>query len=43
MILHFASGALGTINVSDAIQSPWSWEFTAGENPAYSHTQEACY
>ncbi|MET4792764.1 putative dehydrogenase [Bradyrhizobium japonicum] len=43
IILHFASGALGTVNVSDTIQSPWSWEFTAGENPAYSHTQEACY
>jgi len=43
IILHFASGALGTVNVSDTIQSPWSWEFTAGENPAYSHTQESCY
>jgi predicted dehydrogenase len=43
IILHFASGALGTVNVSDTIQSPWSWEFTAGENPAYSHTQETCY
>lgn len=36
IILHFASGALGTVNVSDTIQSPWSWEFTTGENPAYS-------
>jgi predicted dehydrogenase len=43
IILHFASGALGTVNVSDTVQSPWSWEFTAGENPAYSHTQESCY
>lgn len=43
IILHFASGALGAVNVSDTIQSPWSWEFTAGENPAYSHTQETCY
>jgi len=43
IILHFASGALGTVNVSDAIQSPWSWEFTTGENPAYSHTRETCY
>jgi predicted dehydrogenase len=33
IILHFASGSLGTVNVSDTIQSPWSWEFTAGENP----------
>jgi predicted dehydrogenase len=43
IILHFYSGALGTMNVSDTIQSPWSWEFTTGENPAYTHTQETCY
>ena len=43
ILLHFASGALGTVNVSDAIQSPWSWEFTAGENPDYTHTPETCY
>ena len=43
IILRFASGALGTVNVSDTIEAPWSWEFTAGENPAYSHTPETCY
>jgi predicted dehydrogenase len=43
IILHFASGALGTVNVSDTVQAPWSWEFTAGESPAYSHTAESCY
>lgn len=43
VILHFANGALGTVNVSDTIQAPWSWEFTTGENPAYSHTMETCY
>jgi predicted dehydrogenase len=43
IILHFANGALGTVNVSDTIQAPWSWEFTTGENPAYSHTMETCY
>lgn len=43
IILHFASGALGTVNVSDTIQAPWSWEFSTGENPAYSRTQEICY
>jgi predicted dehydrogenase len=43
ILLHFASGALGTVNVSDTIQESWSWEFTTGENPAYSHTQESCY
>jgi predicted dehydrogenase len=43
IILHFANGALGTVNVSDTIQAPWSWEFTTGENPVYSHTMETCY
>lgn len=43
IILHFESGALGTVNVSDTVQSPWSWEFTTGENPAYSQTLESCY
>jgi predicted dehydrogenase len=43
IILHFASGALGTVNVSDTVQAPWSWEFTTGENPAYTRTSETCY
>jgi predicted dehydrogenase len=42
ILLKFASGALGTINVSDTIVSPWSWELTARENPAYPPTTEAC-
>jgi predicted dehydrogenase len=33
MILHFASGALGTVNLSDAIQSPWSWESAVRLSP----------
>lgn len=40
---ELAVSPLGTVNLSDTIQSPWSWEFTSGENPAYSHTQETCY
>jgi predicted dehydrogenase len=43
ILLRFANGALGTVNVSDTIVSPWSWELTSGENPAYAHTEEACY
>ena len=43
ILLKFANGALGTVNVSDKIVAPWSWEFTSGENPAYTHTQENCY
>jgi predicted dehydrogenase len=43
IILRFKNGALGTINVSDTIVSPWSWELTARENPAYPETDESCY
>lgn len=38
MILEFASGALGTATISDTAASPFSWELTAGENPAYPKT-----
>lgn len=41
--LQFDSGALGTINLSDTIVAPWSWELTARENPAYPPTPNACY
>jgi predicted dehydrogenase len=43
VLLHFASGALGTVNVSDSIVAPWSWELTTGENPAYPRTDQSCY
>ena len=43
IILHFDSGALGTISVSDTVVAPWSWELTAGENPAYDQTDQTCY
>ena len=42
-ILRFASGAIGTVSVSDSIVSPWSWEFTSDENPAYPSTQQSTY
>ena len=41
--LRFECGALGTVNVSDTIVAPWSWELTAGENPAFPETGEDCY
>jgi predicted dehydrogenase len=33
--LRFASGAVGSLSVSDATPSPWSWELSSGENPDY--------
>ena len=41
--LVFKSGALCTLSVSDAIVSPWSYELTAGENPAYPITNQSAY
>ena len=43
VLLRFKSGALGTINVSDSIVAPWSWEHTTGENPVYPRTDQSCY
>ncbi len=43
VILEFASGALGTVSICDATSAPWSWELTAGENPAYPQTDQSCY
>jgi predicted dehydrogenase len=42
VILRFANGTLGTMNISDTIVGPWSWEQTTGENPAYPHTDQTC-
>ncbi len=42
-LLTFENGALGTITASDSIVGPWSWEQTAGENPAYPVTDQHCY
>jgi predicted dehydrogenase len=42
-VLQFANGALGTVNVSDSIVAPWSWEHTTGENPQYPQTDQFCY
>lgn len=43
ILLHFAIGLLGTVNVCDSAVAPWSWELTAHENPAHPATTEICY
>ncbi len=43
LTLHFANGALGTVLVSDATPSPWSYELTSGENPVYPLSGQDCY
>jgi predicted dehydrogenase len=41
--LIFTSGVLCTLNISDTIVAPWSYELTAGENPAYPITNQSSY
>jgi len=38
--IRFADGALGTIIVSDAVSTPWTWEWTSHENPNYPHESQ---
>lgn len=42
-LLTFENGAIGTIAVSDSIVSPWSWELTSHEYPAYPVTTQSAY
>ncbi|NEJ72778.1 gfo/Idh/MocA family oxidoreductase [Rhizobium phaseoli] len=42
--LRFANGILATLNGSDAVAAPWSWEATTGENPAFPrYSSSHCY
>ena len=40
--LNFAGGVVGSIFLSDATPSPWSYELTMFENPSYAHVQGNC-
>ena len=41
--IRFASGALGTVTISDTVSTPWSWEWGSQENPFYPHEGRDCY
>ncbi len=43
VLLRFADGALGTIMLTDAAVSPWTWEGGSGENPGIAETGQAAY
>jgi predicted dehydrogenase len=41
--IRFRSGAIGNLSISDAVQGPWAWEITSGEEPEYPNQPEDCY
>jgi predicted dehydrogenase len=41
--IRFESGALGNLTLSDAVQAPWAWEVTSGEEGEYPREHEDCY
>ena len=43
VILEFNSGTICNLSVSDTIVAPWSYELTAGDNPAYPLTDQSSY
>lgn len=40
--LNFTDGVVGSIFLSDAAPSPWSYELTMFENPSYAHVEGNC-
>jgi len=42
-VLHFKSGAVGTLLVSDVVASPWTWEWGSRENPTRPYDTENSY
>jgi predicted dehydrogenase len=43
ILVHFESGAFGTIIGCDASPSPWSWDANTGENPTFPVSRENSY
>jgi predicted dehydrogenase len=42
-VLHFASGAVGTLLISDTVSACWTWEMGSRENPDRPNDTENCY
>jgi predicted dehydrogenase len=42
-LLRFASGALGTVTVTDSAPSPWGWEAGSNDNPGIAPSGRNCY
>lgn len=43
VLIRFASGALGTLTISDNVVAPWCWEMTSQEDPRFAWQPENCY
>ncbi len=43
ILLRFATGALGTMAISDATVSPWNWEAGTNDNPAVAWSGQNSY
>jgi predicted dehydrogenase len=44
LLLQFRNGAVGTLTGSDACATPWSWEQSSAENPAFAQQpDQPCY
>lgn len=43
VILNFASGAVGTLVLSDAVPAPWCWDLNSGKAPFFPYTPADCY
>ena len=41
--IRFASGALGTVTLTDAAPSPWGWEAGSADNPGIAASGQNCY
>ena len=43
VLLRFASGALGTVSLSDATAAPWAWDLASGENLLFRGLDQSSY